>query len=172
LVELCADGRRSSKISRDTITPISTQLIVRAERLYATIACKNGVRLTENSRKSDVRVRDNTLASLSILDDTRLSLAVLLSDQGRDISLESTSAETKCDNTKHERYNGLAAGQNDWNGRDDEQDVTDNRERDGDEDSVETTKIFIGDDGTDNGRRVCPERVELADTKRSTLAHA
>jgi hypothetical protein len=65
-------------------------------------------------------------------------LAVLLSDQGRDVGFERSGAETESDDTEDERTNGIAAGEHSGNGGDDEQDMTQDREGDGDEDGVET----------------------------------
>lgn len=42
----------------------------------------------------------------------------------------------------------------------------------GDENGVEATKVFVGDDGTDDGSSVGPEGVELADAEGSALTHA
>lgn len=50
--------------------------------------------------------------------------------------------------------------------------MTQDREGDGDEDGVETSEVFVGDNGTDDGCAVCPERVELTDTEGCTLPHA
>jgi hypothetical protein len=99
-------------------------------------------------------------------------LAVLLSDQGRDVGFERSCTETKSDDTEDERTNGIAAGEHSGNGGDDEQDMTQDREGDGDEDGVETAKVFVGNDGTDDGCAVRPERVELSDTERGTLIMA
>tara|TARA_R110002003_G_scaffold58_17_gene5223 strand:+ start:1685 stop:1852 length:168 start_codon:yes stop_codon:yes gene_type:complete len=49
--------------------------------------------------------------------------------------------------------------------------VTDDREGDGDKDGVEAAKVLIGDDGSNDGCGVGPERVESTDTEGSTLAH-
>lgn len=45
------------------------------------------------------------------------------------------------------------------------------RESDGDKDGVEAPKVFISDDGPHDGCSVGPERVELAYSEGSTLAH-
>lgn len=58
-----------------------------------------GQHTQEDTRERDVRVRDDTLASLGVLDDTGLGLAVLFSDQGRDVGLESSGTETEGDDT-------------------------------------------------------------------------
>ena len=131
-----------------------------------------GQHTQEDTRERNVWVRDDALASLGVLDDTGLGLAVLFSDQGRDIGLESSGTETEGDNTKDERTDGIAAGKDSGNGGDDEQDVTQDGEGDGDEDGVEATKVLVGDNGTDDGCAVCPERVELTDTEGCTLSHA
>ena len=115
---------------------------------------------------------------------------VLLSNEGRNIGLESTSAETKNDNTKDEGTNGLSAGQDGGDGRNNKQDMADDGEGNSNEDGIEATKVLIGNNGTcvksdscfsagirkqrltENGGCVGPERVESIDTKRSTLAHS
>ena len=49
--------------------------------------------------------------------------------------------------------------------------MTDDGESDGDEDSVEATEVLVGDNSTDDGCCVGPERVEGTNTERGTLAH-
>ena len=50
--------------------------------------------------------------------------------------------------------------------------MAENREGDGDENGVETTKVLISNDGTDDRRGIRPEGIELADTERGPLSHA
>lgn len=50
--------------------------------------------------------------------------------------------------------------------------MTDDGKGDSDEDGVKATEVLVRDDGTDDGGRVGPERVEGTNTKRGTLSHA
>jgi hypothetical protein len=52
------------------------------------------VEVQEDAGDSNIRIRDDTLASRRILNHSRPGLTVLLSDEGRDIGLESTGSET------------------------------------------------------------------------------
>lgn len=118
------------------------------------------VEVQEDTGESDVRVRDHALSCLRVNDHTRLGLLVLFGNQRRDVRLESTSSETENNDTKNEWSNGLSAIKNRWEGRNDQQNVTDNGECNGNKDGVETSEIFIGNNGTNDGSSVCPERVD------------
>jgi hypothetical protein len=130
------------------------------------------VEVKKDTRKGDVGVRDDALACLGIQNHARLRLAVLLSDQRRDISLESTGSETQGNDTEDERRDSVAAREDCRNGRDNEQDMAKDAEGNGDEDGVEAAEILISDDSTNDGSCIGPEGVELADTERSSLTHA
>lgn len=50
--------------------------------------------------------------------------------------------------------------------------MTDKRKGNGEEDSVESSEVLVGNDGADDGCGVGPEGVELGDTEGGALSHA
>lgn len=129
------------------------------------------VEVKEDTRDGNVGVRDDTLASLLIDDNTGLGLLVLLGNQRRDVGLESAGSKPKNDDTQDERSDSISASEHVGDSRDNKQNVTDDGEGDGDEDGVKATEVLIGDNGTDDGSGVGPERVEGTNTERGTLSH-
>ena len=57
-------------------------------------------------------------------------------------------------------------------GRDDEEDVTEERDSDSDTDGLETTPPSVGDVGTEERNDIDPESVEGTDTGGGTLTEA
>lgn len=129
------------------------------------------VEVQEDAGDGDSGIANDALASLLVDNDTKLGSPVLLSDQGRDVRLESASAETKSDDTQDEGGNSLASVEHDWQSGDDKQDVADDGEANGEENGVEASEVLIGNDGTHDGSGVGPESIEGADTSGSLLAH-
>ena len=102
----------------------------------------------EDTRERNVRIGDHSLASLRVLDHTRLGLTVLLRDQRRNIRLESTGSEAEGNDAEDERHDGLTASKNTWYSRYDEKNMTEDRKADGDKDGVEATEVLISNDST------------------------
>lgn len=121
------------------------------------------VEVVVNARLGDRWVDNDTLAGLESLDDQSLNWN-LLDNEWRNVWLETTGSETHNDDTEDEGTHGsIWLGDNWWDGRDDQDDVTNNGDADRDTNGLVTTPVLISHIGREEWNGVNPERVEGVD---------
>lgn len=116
-----------------------------------------------NTGLGDRWVDNNTLAGLESLDDQGLNWN-LLNNEWRNVWLETTGSETHDNDAEDENtHGGIWLGDDWWDGRDNQNNVTDNGDGDRDTDGLVATPVLISHVCGEEWNGVNPERVEGVD---------
>lgn len=89
----------------------------------------------------------------------------LFSDQGSDVGFERSCAETHNDDGNDEKPNDTVLVDDTGDGANDQKDVTEQDDDVGDLNSLVSTEVLIGDEGTEQRCEVDPEGVERRQTE-------
>lgn len=99
-------------------------------------------------------------------------MSVLLSDQRRDVALDTAGAEANDDHGDDETTQGDAICDGDRQGGQDENDHADEVDDGEVEDCPVLAEVLIGDDGADDGSDIAPELEEVGEARGGLLAQA
>lgn len=119
----------------------------------------------------DSRVNNDASGATGL--NTHLLLGNLLGNEGSNVGLESSSSETHDDETENEdTESSVGVLEDRGGGGSDKDNVTDFSNKDRVENSLETTKVGVGNPCTEKGADVDPEGVEGSQAEGNLLAHA
>lgn len=119
----------------------------------------------------DSRVNNDASGATGL--NTHLLLGNLLGNEGSNVRLEGSSSETHDDETENEdAESSVGVLEDPRGGGSDEDKVTDFSNKDGVENSLETTEVGVGNPCTEKGADVDPEGVESGQAEGNLLAHA
>ena len=113
-------------------------------------------------------VNNHALTSFESLNKQRLHWN-LLNNEWRNVWLETTCSETIDDDPENENtHRRISVGDHWWDGRDDEDNVTDNCDSDGDTNGLVATPVLVSHVRSEEWDGVNPERVEGVDGRGDT----